>query len=315
MAFLCWLQQCGCLIIFGILGIFTNLTLIIFIWKKPMKSRVDQLTLGCAVGCGVLAFSCCIEFGRLQHFYGDASKTTALHCLLWSFHPVTYSLADITVSLMNLFMAIDFTFAITNFARSFTNIRLVNKIMILFYISSFVLDIAVCVITFALFPDKLVPISCTYSETLPLSYQLYHFIFCSLLGIITIIIFIASMWIIKKKKSHCTAIRLIQIKRQQQISKRILTNILFTLLIENVPFTISMFALFNNTAEWTSSWWLLQVFPVPIYPINRLLKEDRIQKCMKNVSFSCIKKKKMHVQPECMLPNNKVNPTCISHFS
>ncbi|KAL1231878.1 Glycosyltransferase BC10 [Trichinella spiralis] len=82
-----------------------------------MKSRVDQLTLGCSVGCGVLAFSCCIEFGRFQHFYGDDSETTALHCLLWSFHPVTYSLADITISLMNLFMAIDFTFAITNFAR------------------------------------------------------------------------------------------------------------------------------------------------------------------------------------------------------
>ncbi|KRY00608.1 hypothetical protein T4A_7302 [Trichinella pseudospiralis] len=315
MTFLRWLLQCGFLIIFGILGIFTNLALIIFIWKKPMKIRFDQLTLGCAVGCAMLAFSYCIEFGRFHHFYDDASETTALHCLLWSFHPVTYSLADITVSMMNLFMAVDFAFAITNFARSFSKIRLINKIMISFYISSFVLDIALCFIVFALLPDKSVPISCAYSKTLPLLYQLYHFIFCSILGIITIIIFAASLWIIKKKKSHCTTIRLVQIKRQQRISKRILTNVLFTLLIENVPFTVSVFALCNKTVHWTSSWWLLQVFPVPIYPIYQLSKEDRIRKCMKNVSFSCKKKKKMHVQPECILLNNNVKPTCISHFS
>ncbi|XP_003376767.1 hypothetical protein Tsp_00964 [Trichinella spiralis] len=117
----------------------------------------------------------------------------------------------------------------------------------------------------------------------------------TLLGSVTVILFLLAAILLKRNRSTCRDIRQLQLKRETIIMKRILVAVVFTLLFQNIPAMLNLKTVLltpNVLSLMPDYFWLMQNISCTIYAAVCILLNNSVKRHLKSIclfsNFSAI---------------------------
>ncbi|KRY32819.1 hypothetical protein Tsp_07366 [Trichinella spiralis] len=271
-------------ILFGLINFIFNSLMSIAIYRKPTKSTIDRYSLMYASGASLLTLNMVWEYSRAIWYVTNDELVSSLHCMYVTPYSTLYSIADIAIAQALFFMALDFLISLAEQSKMMTKW---NKVKILsmgtISFASNVTDVVFCWKS-AINNAKWISIMCVYSAVLPEEYFMPHYIVTSSIGIGALVLLLSCVLLLLTKKSVCTSIREVQIKRQTVVMKKLLVISFFTFISQTVPHALIVYIYISKyTADWISFVWLGQIIIIPLYPVIRFFEDRSLIKGLKVV--------------------------------
>ncbi|KAL1231636.1 Fumarate reductase subunit [Trichinella spiralis] len=268
-------------ILFGTVTLLTNgILFIMMLLKRPMK-KIDKLTAVIAMGSAPLGLAYMISNIQKLVMRSAVRNITSLQCLLIAPQLTLYTFAEPVISYALLLMAMD-----SFIALMFMNSRWkVDDNNINFYLVLSVILPCICVITLwvvVYYNDRLCA-DCSIPVVLPQWFFVSFNSVLAFLGYLSVLLFSVAGVGFNLRKSTCTGVRLIQIRRQITILKQTAITVAFSFMIQTVPCTCSVWFAFNKGSPVINQYgWLVCNASYSLYAIYRILRAPAVRRqCQK----------------------------------
>ncbi|OUC42290.1 CENP-B DNA-binding domain protein [Trichinella nativa] len=242
----------------GICNFFCNTLLFITILLKKKRNRMDRFLGGYAIGSSLLGLGYCTEYVK-PLIIGDSKRMVyPITCILTSPNVILYALGDNLTSLSILLMSINSFVAIT-FTNVSLNARRCLDRAVALYVLFTVVDATWCWISALTKSDHEISIMCDYLECVSEAYVIYHLFCVSFLGTISIMMYVLALSMLMRRKSNCSGIRAIQIRREATVMKQVLFIVLVTFLFLNLPNLLELLSMLHSLNDLISdNFWIIQ---------------------------------------------------------
>ncbi|KRY50028.1 hypothetical protein T03_1889 [Trichinella britovi] len=268
-------------ILFGTVTLLTNgILFIMMLLKRPMK-KIDKLTAVIAMGSAPLGLAYMISNIQKLVMRSAVRNITSLQCLMIAPQLTLYMFAEPVISYALLLMAMD-----SFIALMFMNSRWkVDDNNINFYLVLSVILPCICVITLwvvVYYNDRLCA-DCSIPVVLPQWFFVSFNSVLAFLGYLSVLLFSVAGVGFNLRKSTCTGVRLIQIRRQITILKQTAITVAFSFMIQTVPCTCSVWFAFNKGSPVINQYgWLVCNASYSLYAIYRILRAPAVRRqCQK----------------------------------
>ncbi|KRX16006.1 hypothetical protein T07_6057 [Trichinella nelsoni] len=268
-------------ILFGTITLLTNgILFIMMLLKRPMK-KIDKLTAVIAMGSAPLGLAYMISNIQKLVMRSAVRNITSLQCLIIAPQLTLYMFAEPVISYALLLMAMD-----SFIALMFMNSRWkVDDNNINFYLVLSVILPCICVITLwvvVYYNDRLCA-DCSIPVVLPQWFFVSFNSVLAFLGYLSVLLFSVAGVGFNLRKSTCTGVRLIQIRRQITILKQTAITVAFSFMIQTVPCTCSVWFAFNKGSPVINQYgWLVCNASYSLYAIYRILRAPAVRRqCQK----------------------------------
>uniref|UniRef100_A0A5S6QGV8 G-protein coupled receptors family 1 profile domain-containing protein n=1 Tax=Trichuris muris TaxID=70415 RepID=A0A5S6QGV8_TRIMR len=229
----------------GVTAFFSNICfLAVTLREKPMK-RTQKLVAAYAVGCATSGAGFAAAFTRRILLHCKDMEYTPIECMYRTPHLSLYAVGEAFTTFCVLFMSVDRLVAILYSNRMNQWKKYLTNRLLFIAVALTVTDVLWAWISAWNKGEELIPAYCYRVKVVSNTYYLTHFICCGVFGYITLILYCIALAVLKRMRSTSHGIRSIQLKREATISKRIMIIVFFTFLLQSIPTTLRLYALFS----------------------------------------------------------------------
>ncbi|CDW53082.1 hypothetical protein TTRE_0000134501 [Trichuris trichiura] len=295
---------------FGVIAFLSNICfLAVMLREKPMK-RTQKLVAAYAVACATSGAGFAAAFTRRILLHCKDMEYTPIECMYRTPHLTLYAVGEAFTTFCVFFMSVDRLVAIIYSSRMHQWKKYLTNRLLFIAIALTVADVLWAWISAWNKGKELIPAYCYRVKVVSNAYYLTHFVCCGVFGYITLITYCIALAMLKKMRSTSRGIRSIQLKREASISKRIMIIVFFTFLLQSVPTTLRLYALFTWHLFFVPDHlWSVHCVNLSIYAVYSIVTNLQIWHCISKVKiFSKLPKPKLlsHVSfPMRMLTNKK----------
>ncbi|KRY85404.1 hypothetical protein T4B_6605 [Trichinella pseudospiralis] len=291
----------------GICNFFCNTLLFITVLMKKKRNRMDRFLggsivysksdveieyrngylriLGYAIGSSLLGLGYCTEYVKPLIIGDNKRMVYPVTCILTSPNVILYALGDNLTSLSILLMSINSFVAITFTNVSLSARRCLDRAVAL-YILFTVFDATWCWISALTKSDHEISIMCDYLECVSEAYVIYHLFCVSFLGTISIMIYVLALSMLMRRKSNCSGIRAIQIRREAAVMKQVLFIVLVTFLFLNLPNLLELLSMLHSLNDLISdNFWIIQHIGFSFAAIYRIISDPGLRESLAKIVF------------------------------
>ncbi|KRY40270.1 Tigger transposable element-derived protein 4 [Trichinella spiralis] len=261
----------------GVCNFFCNTLLFITVLLKKKRNRMDRFLGGYAIGSSLLGLGYCTEYVK-PLIIGDSKRMVyPITCILTSPNVILYALGDNLTSLSILLMSINSFVAIT-FTNVSLNARRCLDRAVALYVLFTVVDATWCWISALTKSDHEISIMCDYLECVSEAYVIYHLFCVSFLGTISIMIYVFALSMLMRRKSNCSGIRAIQIRREATVMKQVLFIVLVTFLFLNLPNLLELLSMLHSLNDLISdNFWIIQHIGFSFAAVYRISSDSGLR--------------------------------------
>ncbi|KRZ74700.1 hypothetical protein T10_7777 [Trichinella papuae] len=269
----------------GVCNFFCNTLLFITVLLKKKRNRMDRFLGGYAIGSSLLGLGYCTEYVK-PLIIGDSKKMVyPITCILTSPNVILYALGDNLTSLSILLMSINSFVAITFTNVSLSARRCLDRAVALYLLFT-VVDATWCWISALTKSDHEISIMCDYLECVSETYVIYHLFCVSFLGTISIMIYVLALSMLMRRKSNCSGIRAIQIRREAAVMKQVLFIVLVTFLFLNLPNLLELLSMLHSLNDLISdNFWIIQHIGFSFAAIYRIISDPGLRESLAKIVF------------------------------
>ncbi|KAL1241092.1 Cannabinoid receptor [Trichinella spiralis] len=282
-------------IVFGFLCIVSNLLLFFVILSEKKLRQSQRFIAGSALGSVFLGAGFISFYLRIVLITDLKATLEPKQCLTQSPHITFYVLGDTILAISVFSSSVERLIAVSK-TRVYNKLRskAVSMLQVMIAILSLI-DLILC--WYCTFYKQQIHVSviCIEREVLPKELYTMHFFCISLLGSVTVILFLLAAILLKRNRSTCRDIRQLQLKRETIIMKRILVAVVFTLLFQNIPAMLNLKTVLltpNVLSLMPDYFWLMQNISCTIYAAVCILLNNSVKRHLKSIclfsNFSAI---------------------------
>ncbi|KRZ84569.1 hypothetical protein T08_10493 [Trichinella sp. T8] len=254
-------------------------------------------TFGYGLISSIISIAYIFEYSRKIHYKDDPRIVRPLDCMIYAFHPTLHSLMDISIVQAIFVMSVDFLLTILRSKfESYIGNKWVIYLLIFIYLSCATADLIFCWSSSSSKRNQSISIVCAGADILSKRYLIFHTVICSLLSYSAVAILFWSASLIKRQNSAIAEIQAIQHRRKTVVIKQLFYLILFTFIIQNMPFVAAFVILARkkNSLE-LDQVWLSQNMGLCFHGILRLIQQIPKNQNFSNQNCFCIIKRQNSV--------------------
>ncbi|KRY41695.1 hypothetical protein Tsp_09879 [Trichinella spiralis] len=283
--------------IFGTFGFVANFLWIFFLLLKKQRKRISIYFACYGLISSIISIAYIFEYSRKIHYKDDPRIVRPLDCMIYAFHPTLHSLMDISIVQAIFVMSVDFLLTILRSKfESYIGNKWVIYLLIFIYLSCATADLIFCWSSSSSKRNQSISIVCAGADILSKRYLIFHTVICSLLSYSAVAILFWSASVIKRQSSAIAEIQAIQHRRKTVVIKQLFYLILFTFIIQNMPFVAAFVILARkkNSLE-LDQVWLSQNMGLCFHGILRLIQQIPKNQNFSNQNCFCIIKRQNSV--------------------
>ncbi|KRX58611.1 hypothetical protein T09_12965 [Trichinella sp. T9] len=268
----------------------------LFIAPRPKKLRQSQRFIaGSALGSAFLGAGFISFYLRIVLITDLKATLEPKQCLTQSPHITFYVLGDTILAISVFSSSVERLIAVSK-TRVCNKLRskAVSVLQVMIAILSLI-DLILC--WYCTFYKQQIHVSviCIEREVFPKELYTMHFFCISLLGFVTVILFLLAAIFLKRNRSTCRGIRQLQLKRETIIMKRILVAVVLTLFFQNIPAMLNLKTVLLNPnvlSLMPDYFWLMQNISCTIYAAVCIVMNNSVKRHLKSIclfsNFSAI---------------------------
>ncbi|KRY22920.1 hypothetical protein T12_3972 [Trichinella patagoniensis] len=268
----------------------------LFIAPRPKKLRQSQRFIaGSALGSAFLGAGFISFYLRIVLITDLKATLEPKQCLTQSPHITFYVLGDTILAISVFSSSVERLIAVSK-TRVCNKLRskAVSVLQVMIAILSLI-DLILC--WYCTFYKQQIHVSviCIEREVFPKELYTVHFFCISLLGFVTVILFLLAAILLKRNRSTCRGIRQLQLKRETIIMKRILVAVVLTLFFQNIPAMLNLKTVLltpNVLSLMPDYFWLMQNISCTIYAAVCIVMNSSVKRHLKSIclfsNFSAI---------------------------
>ncbi|KRZ61401.1 hypothetical protein T02_14253, partial [Trichinella nativa] len=282
-------------IIFGIIAFISNVCLLAVVLRERQIKRTQKLVAAYAVGCAISGAGFAAAFIRRITIICKQNYIMPLECMYKTPHLTLYAIGESLTSLCVFFMSIDRLVAIiySNKIKQWKK-YLTNRLLVLTVILTSA-DVLWAWMSAWQKGNRLILALCYRAQVVSSTYYVTHFLWSSILGYVTLILYSFTIAFLRKKRSTSSGIRSIQLKREALISKRIMIIVFFTFILQNVPTSLRLYAMFTHHVFFVpDQLWCVHCINLSIYAIYYIAISLNIKKFLMKIRFLSKSSKTQH---------------------
>ncbi|KRX40960.1 hypothetical protein T05_10722 [Trichinella murrelli] len=282
-------------IVFGFLCIASNLLLFFIILSEKKLRQSQRFIAGSALGSAFLGAGFISFYLRIVLITDLKATLEPKQCLTQSPHITFYVLGDTILAISVFSSSVERLIAVSK-TRVCNKLRskAVSVLQVMIAILSLI-DLILC--WYCTFYKQQIHVSviCIEREVFPKELYTMHFFCVSLLGFVTVILFLLAAIFLKRNRSTCRGIRQLQLKRETIIMKRILVAVVLTLFFQNIPAMLNLKTVLLNPnvlSLMPDYFWLMQNISCTIYAAVCIVMNNSVKRHLKSIclfsNFSAI---------------------------
>uniref|UniRef100_A0A5S6QC47 G-protein coupled receptors family 1 profile domain-containing protein n=1 Tax=Trichuris muris TaxID=70415 RepID=A0A5S6QC47_TRIMR len=282
------------LFVVGLAAVITNTTFLVLLYK--IKKRKSFFFLQGFAWCSLINGLADVGgfLRRIAVILMEVNEMTRRECITQALNVILFFVSETggTVSMFSL--------CLDRFASMYRPIHphslqtLRNKRIGAALILSSALFTFILAVTFGTQnPDEPLPPSCYGNDIMGRSFYEIHYMFNSIVGISTVLLYLITLAIIRKKtKNSVSAVGDIQLRRQVVVTKRLSVVLFSTFFLQVVPFMLL------NASTWSEFRWksMVSITVLPrgvamaVYPIALMLAQPELNNQAKALLGRCARK-------------------------
>ncbi|KFD54565.1 hypothetical protein M514_04510 [Trichuris suis] len=229
----------------GLLNFSCNLTLFAALLCKNRRTRMDRFLAAYAFGSSLLGLGYASEAMKYLLLHNWQVLVRPAYCLLVSPNVLLYAIGDNMASFSIFCMAMN-SFVAICFTQVSGILRQAMQRSVLLCILFPVGDATWCWISAFSKDHEKIPILCDYMETVGSLYAVYHVCVVSIVGAVSIAVYVAALILLMRRKSSSSGVRAVQIRREAAVMKQVLFIVLVTFLFLSMPNIIEMLSILEQ---------------------------------------------------------------------
>ncbi|KRZ35084.1 hypothetical protein T4B_3086 [Trichinella pseudospiralis] len=273
-------------IVFGFLCIASNLLLFFVILSEKKLRQSQRFIAGSALGSAFLGAGFISFYMRIMLITDLTETLEPKQCFIQSPQITFYVLGDTILAISVFSSSVERLIAVL---ETSVNHKFRSKIVLMLQLITAMLSLTDLILCWYCTFHKQqihVSITCIEREVLPKELYTMHFLCISLLGFVTVILFLLTAIFLKKNRSTCRGIRQLQLKRETIIMKRILVAVVLTLFFQNIPamLNLKMVLLTPDLLSFMPDYfWLMQNISCTIYAAACIVMNNSVKRHLKSI--------------------------------
>ncbi|KRX88674.1 hypothetical protein T4E_9705 [Trichinella pseudospiralis] len=263
-------------IIFGSLGVLTNLLWMVKLWYVKKKKRVHYYYICYAVASVMTSATFILEYGRLLAYESSKSLVTPCYCIIYAVHPTLFAVLPITIAEIVFFMSWDVYVTISStkcHGRKISRQQVV--VIIAVYTFSIITMVSAAWWSAAYKKSQAISVVCMLTDVVTKGFLITLAVFTSVFSWGSLIFLICSTLSMKRHNPVSPGLQAILLRRKSKLVKNLFIIGIFTCLAQNLPFTVGLIAMIKKKrSHMLALSWISQIISLPLHALFRLFEKN-----------------------------------------